>query len=848
MKLGSLFSGIGGFELVGNWYGIEPVWASEIEDACIRITKKHFPNMKHLGDITKIHGDQIEPVDVITGGSPCQDLSVAGKQSGIRLKCDKCGTLVEFSDGTQSCPNCGAELDFTRSGLFMEQMRIIREMREKTNECFPKIVIWENVLGALSSNNGDDFFCVLQEFCKLVAEKLPSFRPESWSNAGEILGESGSIAWRLFDAQYWGVPQRRRRIFLVADLGGQRAGEILFKSESLRRHLTPSTAPWKRITAKAENSTGESSRNTERYGIDTYNATTNCVSSASGTNCGTSTGRNDVLEEYDLKPICVATQQANAEIMTDVCPTLTAANGTSGSNKPYVVLPEIDEEKPIAFEPGASSRLGGHAWEDVTGTLTSQMGDNQMSVVTQEKPVVYGFCSMSSNSMKSDNPDSGIYEADVSKTLDTNGLNPTCNQGGNAVVEGPVYCIQGNCIDRADTAGCNGKGWREDVSYTLTAMDRPAVAYGLHENQREEMRMIEEKSPCLSTGGGRCGQGLPAVMIEQEADTVLCIDQGGGKSGCIVSKEVSPTLTCTHGGAPAVLCTSESEETQETDDTTEQKAYGVWQNGSNEVGIMDDKTCTLTTGGGKPGQGYPCVLIENPNGLSEDTSDEQSDDSYVAAFAYQQGGSMPSLPYGEKISPPLLSSQKTAVLIENHGQDSRWVEAKGNICPTLSANMGMGGNNTPFVVEAPAESETKQYELIDNHPADSRVEISKDGVCQTLSARMGTGGGNVPLVMENQPVSDETPLTMTCGCFSQWNEDKAATLTARDYKDPQIVAKPKSIVRRLTPLECERLQGYPDGWTASESDSARYKALGNSVALPCVNYIMSGIADVLDPE
>lgn len=407
LKLGSLFSGIGGFELVGSWYGIEPAWASEIEEPCIRITKKHFPNMKHLGDITKIHGDQIEPVDVITGGSPCQDLSCAGKQSGIKLHCNKCGTMVDFKESATVCPNCGTELEFTRSGLFMEQIRIIREMREKTNECFPKIVVWENVLGALSSNNGDDFFCVLQEFCKLMAERIPTFRPESWSNAGEILGESCSIAWRLFDAQYWGVPQRRRRIFLVADFGGQCAGEILFKFESLRRHLTPSRVPWKRFTSKAEIGIGESGRNQQNR-----------------------------AEVSDV--ICVATQQANAEIMVDKSPTLTAANGTSGSNKPYVVLPESDDEKPIAFEPGASSRLGGHAWEDVTGTLTSQMGDNQMSVVTKEKPVVYGFCSVSSNSMKSDNPNSGIYEADVSKTLDTNGLNPTCNQGGNAVVEEPV--------------------------------------------------------------------------------------------------------------------------------------------------------------------------------------------------------------------------------------------------------------------------------------------------------------------------------------------------------------------------------------------------------------------------
>lgn len=795
LKLGSLFDGIGGFPIVGQWYDIEPTWASEIEEPCIRITKKHFPNMKHLGDITKIHGDQIEPVNIITGGSPCQDLSVAGKQSGIKLKCENCGTFVKFADDTQNCPNCGAELEFTRSGLFMEQIRIIREMREKTNECFPKIVVWENVLGALSSNNGDDFFCVLQEFCKLMAERIPTFRPESWSNAGEILGESCSIAWRLFDAQYWGVPQRRRRIFLVADFGEQRAGEILFKSESLRRHLTPSTAPWKRFTSKVESSIGESGRNQQNR-----------------------------AEVSDV--LCVATQQANAEIMVDKSPTLTAANGTSGSNKPYVVLPESDDEKPIAFEPGASSRLGGHAWEDVTGTLTSQMGDNQMSVVTKEKPVVYGFCSMSSNSMKSDNPDSGIYEAEVSKTLDTNGLNPTYNQGGNAVVEepttveqaieGPVYCIQGNCIDRADTAGCNGKGWREDVSYTLTAMDRPAVAYGLQENQRDEMRMVCEKSPCLSTGG-RCGQGLPAIMIEENT-SVLCVDQGGDKSGCGITEEVSPTLACTNGGAPAVLCQAESSK----------KAYGVWQNGNSDVGIMEDKTCTLTTGGGKPGQGYTCVFVEE---------NAETDNTYVAAFAYQQGGSMPTLPYGEKISLPLLSSQKTAVLIDNHPADSRVEIAKDDVCQTLSARMGTGGGNVPLVMET-----------------DEPIAYGQSGYGDYVENRVSTlkcnggdlGGGSESLILKQ--TKDDDIYVVTDASHTQVCVNQSPTLTARDYKDPHFISQPKSIVRRLTPLECERLQGYPDNWTASESDSARYKALGNSVALPCVDYIMSGIADVLDEK
>ncbi len=686
LKLGSLFSGIGGFELVGSWYGIEPVWASEIEAAPIRITKRHFPNMKHLGDITKIHGDEIEPVDVLTGGSPCQDLSIAGKQSGIKMKCEECGTLVEFADSTHNCPNCGAELTFTRSGLFMEQMRIIREMRKKTNECYPKIVIWENVSNALSSNNGDDFFCVLQEFCKLMAERIPPIRPEKWTNAGEILGESYSIAWRILDAQYWGVPQRRRRIFLVADFTGQRAGEILFKPESLRRHLTPSKAPWKGFAAKAEKSIGTTSGDCQRK------------------------------------------SKVNTEIMIDKCPTLTAANGTSGSNKPYVVLDE--SEKPLAFEPGASSRLGGHVWEDVTGTLTSQMGDNQMSVVTESESTVYGLCSVSSNSMKSDNPNSGFYEADVSKTLDTNGLNPTCNQGGNVVVEEPVYCIQGNCIDRSDTAGCNGKGWKENVSYTLTTIDRPAVVYGVSENMNGD----------------------------------------------------------------------------------------VW--------TTEERVNTLTTGDGKPGQGYPCVLID-------DESKDKEENPYVAAFAYQQGGSMPTLPYGEKISPPLLSSQKTAVLIDNHSWDCRWTEAKDNICPTLTAAMGTGGNNTPFVLENPPEETITAF-------GESGFSDYTENKVSTLKATGGhNGGGSETLIVDND-------YTMTTGSFMQICKDKAPTLMAGNHKNSQIIIRPKSIVRRLTPLECERLQGFPDGWTEGESDAARYKALGNSVALPCVDYIMSGVADMLD--
>lgn len=198
VKLGSLFDGIGTFPLSGLQFGFAPIWASEIEAFPIAVTKHHFPDMKHLGDITKINGAEIEPVDVITFGSPCQDMSVAGKREGL----------------------CGA-----RSGLFMEAVRIIREMRTATSGQYPRFAVWENVPGAFSSNKGEDFRAVLEEICEA---EIPMPESGKWAEAGMVRTERVDVAWRTLDAQHWGVPQRRRRIFLVADFRGQCAGEILF--------------------------------------------------------------------------------------------------------------------------------------------------------------------------------------------------------------------------------------------------------------------------------------------------------------------------------------------------------------------------------------------------------------------------------------------------------------------------------------------------------------------------------------------------------------------------------------------------------------------------------------------
>lgn len=274
IKLGSLFDGSGGFPLAGAFFGIKPVWASEIEPYPIRVTTARFPDMKHLGDITKINGAEIEAVDIITFGSPCQDLSIAGKRLGLE--------------------------DGERSNLFYQAVRIIKEMREATNGEYPEYAVWENVPGAFSSNHGKDFQAVLQNLCQVKDPNavIPEPAKGKWQHAGAIVADGYSIAWRLYDAQYWGVPQRRKRIYLIADFTTDRAPQILFEQESLRGNIETGTAEREDPATDATGSVGRS-----------------CA----------------------CELICVATQQGGAEIDENgLCPTVTASAGMSGNNQPYI--------------------------------------------------------------------------------------------------------------------------------------------------------------------------------------------------------------------------------------------------------------------------------------------------------------------------------------------------------------------------------------------------------------------------------------------------------------------------------------------------------------------------------
>ena len=229
MTMASLFDGSGGFCLAATMAGIEPVWASEVAPFPIRVTTRRFPNVKHYGDVARINGAEVPPVDIITFGSPCQDMSLAGARAG---------------------------LEGENSSLFYEAIRIIKEMRKATNGRQPRYIVWENVYGAFSSNGGEDFRSVLTEIVRVKDTEFVAPRCEKWESSGEILADDYSVAWRGLDAQFWGVPQRRKRIFLVADFDGCGASKILFESEGLSGYSAESTRTWKRSAADAEGRVG----------------------------------------------------------------------------------------------------------------------------------------------------------------------------------------------------------------------------------------------------------------------------------------------------------------------------------------------------------------------------------------------------------------------------------------------------------------------------------------------------------------------------------------------------------------------------------------------------------------
>lgn len=278
--------------------------------------------MKHLGDITKIHGDQIEPVDCITFGSPCQDLSMAGKRLGF---------------------------DGNRSVLFLDAARIIKEMRVATNGMYPTFAVWENVPGAFSSNGGEDFRTVLEELARIaqpdVSIPRPSGRGGRWSKAGAIAGNGWSLAWRQLDAQHWGVPQRRKRIALVVDFGGQRSAEILFERTSVSGNPDESIKAWEATPGRSQASPSGRDRGGKSY---TLKIRSGCEGGGKGALVQTEKSATlSTLQDQTLfQPVVFDNhaQDARYSELKCVCPTVTARWGTGGGNTPIVVRQTFNEQ------------------------------------------------------------------------------------------------------------------------------------------------------------------------------------------------------------------------------------------------------------------------------------------------------------------------------------------------------------------------------------------------------------------------------------------------------------------------------------------------------------------------
>lgn len=706
--------------------------------------------IKHFGDITKIDGHKVPIVDVITGGSPCQDLSVAGKRAGLAGE---------------------------RSGLFMDQIRIVKEMRDecrKSNQPIrPRYLVWENVWGAVSSGTpgGADFQAVLEEICHVVSHECPSvpIPKDGWSSAGNLdgVGDDGtpfSICWRLHDAQYWGVPQRRRRIALVADFGGSSAPEILFEPYSLQGHSKQSTKEGQGTPRDTSNSSGETSLNglkeSDRRRVEEFLDAVN----------------ENAPHQQDL-------------IQSDLGVARTLACGTHASG------------------PHLTKTL-------VTGNMDAK---------------VYGICSFDSNSMKSDNPESGIYEADSARTLDLNGGNPACNQGGMAVVQadavgcdiyngnvtgdiavtvtsqgtgnaggsGPSVIVKespkGDCLNSWDVqskhiqpengvaeslysgecrygggesyvlqnqdpgcltgwdvqskrifnpesvCGTLNSGTTEGMNIVPSVLQQEPGSSGpkamiFTQNEREEVRDLNDVAGAISAESGTHQQNY----VMQSSEPVLL--ESNQNHATIQTDGVSTTLPASMGeggGYVPMVCIegngsrdshkgdgySESE-TMYTLNTVEQHAvaYGVTAKGNGDAFINPDTHTALATGGGEPGQGYPCVLTTQQT-FKKDSHAKSPED----------------------------------------GQS--WVPTDVN--DTLNA-FDNGETRTPtLVVDQPMETYQK----------------TTGALMASGYSKLGTQeAANDMYVVQNTPVQSMELFHCTT------EEDLVAPLKARDYKDPQVVA------------------------------------------------------------
>lgn len=435
--------------------------------------------MIHLGDITKIHGDEIEPVDCITFGSPCQDLSIAGRRAGLAGE---------------------------RSGLFMEAVRIIKEMRSSTNGLCPTFAIWENVPGAFSSNNGEDFRAVLEELARIGQPNAVIPRPPRggrWSKAGAIAGNGWSLAWRQLDSQYFGVAQRRKRIALILDLGGQRAGEILFERTSLSRHPDPCIPAWKEVTGLTAN---------RPAGNDRVVGAGCCCKSGRDAGCGRTetdrAGKSEAAERTSSDKCCEAAAY-----------TLKIRSGCAGGGKGALVQTEktgtlstLQDQTLFQLIQEPTYCISGNMVDRATKQNGMGVGENisfTMDTVNRHA-VAYGI--------QEERPEQPVI-------LESNQVHATVSQTG-------------ICPTLPASMGLGG-------GYVPMVTDHPADKPIVFENHAQDAR-YKEASTCSPTGCDRWGTGGGNTPLVAVPGQVTSYGIGNGQANAYASKEKSGTLDTMH--------------------------------------------------------------------------------------------------------------------------------------------------------------------------------------------------------------------------------------------------------------------------------------------------------------
>lgn len=435
--------------------------------------------MIHLGDITKIHGDEIEPVDCITFGSPCQDLSIAGRRAGLAGE---------------------------RSGLFMEAVRIIKEMRSSTNGLCPTFAIWENVPGAFSSNNGEDFRAVLEELARIGQPNAVIPRPPRggrWSKAGAIAGNGWSLAWRQLDSQYFGVAQRRKRIALILDLGGQRAGEILFERTSLSRHPDPCIPAWKEVTGLTAN---------RPAGNDRVVGAGCCCKSGRDAGCGRTetdrAGKSEAAERTSSDKCCEAAAY-----------TLKIRSGCAGGGKDALVQTEktgtlstLQDQTLFQLIQEPTYCISGNMVDRATKQNGMGVGENisfTMDTVNRHA-VAYGI--------QEERPEQPVI-------LESNQVHATVSQTG-------------ICPTLPASMGLGG-------GYVPMVTDHPADKPIVFENHAQDAR-YKEASTCSPTGCDRWGTGGGNTPLVAVPGQVTSYGIGNGQANAYASKEKSGTLDTMH--------------------------------------------------------------------------------------------------------------------------------------------------------------------------------------------------------------------------------------------------------------------------------------------------------------